>query len=95
MAGDQQATAMLEQEQNPGIGGLWGVKNILASRTVWVNIFGFASVMPIIGGYLTGENLSQWADAISAFIAAGSFIASTVFRIRAKYQLSTSVSARA
>jgi lysozyme family protein len=84
---DSAATAQLEVEQNPGIGGLWGVKSILASKTVWANILGFASVMPVIGGYLAGENLSQLAEAISAAIAAVSFIASTLFRINAKYQL--------
>jgi lysozyme family protein len=92
---DREAVEMQEAQQNEGVGGLWGVKSMFASRTLWVNLLGFLSMMPVIGGYLAGENLSQWAEAISAVIAAGSFIASSVFRITAKYQLSTKISPRA
>src|SRR5215213_513348 len=88
---DKEAIGLQQAEQSAGIGGLWGVKSMLASKTIWANILGFLSVMPIIGGYLAGENLSQWAEAISAAVAAVSFIASSFFRITAKYQLSTSV----
>jgi lysozyme family protein len=90
VTGDEAAVALQEAEQSDGIGGLWGVKPYLASKTLWANLLGFLSIMPIIGGYLSGENLSQWAEAISAFIAAGAFIASSAARIAAKYQLSTS-----
>jgi lysozyme family protein len=86
VVGNQEGTEP-QVQHNDGIGGLWGVKSPLASKTLWANVLGFLSVMPIIGGYLAGENLSQLAEAISAMIAAGSFIASSVFRVQAKYQL--------
>jgi hypothetical protein len=92
VVGDQEAVAIQEAAaDNDGIGGLWGVKPWLASKTLWANLLGFLSIMPIIGGYLSGENLSQWAEAISAFIAAGAFLASSVARINAKYQLKAGV----
>jgi lysozyme family protein len=94
VTGDEQAIGLQEAEQNDGIGGLWGVKPFLASKTLWANLLGFLSVMPIIGGYLSGENLSQWAEAISAFIAAAAFIASSVARISAKYQLKAGASTK-
>jgi len=94
--GDTAAQAQLEAEQNPGIGGLWGCKNILASKTVWANIIGLASIGLSIAGIQTGTiDVNGLAEAASQLIAAGSFIASTLFRIYAKYQLTTSVRARA
>jgi lysozyme family protein len=89
---DQEAAALQGEEQNDGIGGLWGMKNILSSKTVWANVIGFVSLALSIGGVKTGTiDVNGLADAAAQLVAAGSFIASTVFRITAKYQLSSRV----
>jgi lysozyme family protein len=91
VSGDQAAVAMQEAEQSDGMGGLWGTKPYLASKTVWSGILGFLSVLPIVGGYLTGENLDQFATAIAATIAGASALFSIYGRIMARYQLKAGV----
>jgi hypothetical protein len=44
---------------------------------------------------MAGENLDQWAEAISAAIAAVAFIASSAARIKAKYQLTSAAKLKA
>lgn len=63
-------------------------KSILASRTVWANVIGLASIVFGLAGINTsGIDTSHLADAIAQIVAAGSFIASTFFRIKATQQL--------
>jgi hypothetical protein len=63
-------------------------KAILASRTVWTNLIGLISVGLAIVGVDTGNlDVDKAADALAQLVAAGSFLASTVFRITATKQL--------
>jgi lysozyme family protein len=63
-------------------------KSILASRTVWANLVGLAAVaLGTFGLDTSGLDAAAFADAAVQLIAAGSFIASTVFRIVATKQL--------
>jgi lysozyme family protein len=95
VSGDQEAVAMQEAEQNDGVGGLWGIKSIWASKTVWASILGFVSVLPIVGGYLAGEDLSQASAAIAGTIAGISSLAAIASRINARYQLAAKTKNRA
>jgi lysozyme family protein len=89
---DAEATELQEAEHSDGIGGLWGIKSIFASKTVWANIIGFVTLALSIMGVQTGAiDANGLAEAISQLISAGSFIASTIFRITARYQLTTAV----
>ena len=61
------------------------VKSIFASRTVWTNIVGLASVGLALVGVDTGDiDADRFAE---AGVAAASFIGSTVFRIAASRRL--------
>lgn len=63
-------------------------KTILSSRTVWSNVIGLgALVLGSLGLDATGLEAPAFADAVAQIIAAGSFIASTVFRIIATKQI--------
>lgn len=84
--GDDMALAQLEADRESGM--LSGTKRYLASKTVWAGILGFLSVMPIVGGYLAGENLDQASDAIAATISGASSLFAIYGRIMARYQLS-------
>lgn len=75
-------------EQQGGMPSMFGVKSILASKTVWANIIGFGSLALSIAGVKTGTiDVNGLADAAAQLISAASFIASTVFRITARYQI--------
>jgi lysozyme family protein len=75
-------------EVQTGDSDMFGTKSLLASKTFWANALGFVSVLPIVGSYLADVDISKFAEAVSAAIAAGAFIASTVARVYAKYQIS-------
>ncbi len=63
-------------------------KTFFLSRTVWANLIGFGSLALSILGFRTGEiDANLLADRILEIIAAGSFIASTVFRVVATKRL--------
>ncbi len=63
-------------------------KNVLASRTVWANLIGLASVGLGMLGVKTGSiDANSLADAAAQLVAGGSFIASTVFRMQATKQI--------
>lgn len=63
-------------------------KTILSSRTIWSNAIGLtALVLGLFGFDATGLETSAFADAVAQIIAAGGFIASTVFRILATKQI--------
>jgi hypothetical protein len=64
------------------------VKSIFASRTVWTNIVGLASVGLALVGVDTGDiDADRFAEAAAQLVAAASFIGSTVFRIAASRRL--------
>lgn len=57
-------------------------QTFFASRTVWSNIIGLGALVLSMTGYPTvGFDAGQVTDAVMQIIAAGSFVASTVFRI--------------
>lgn len=62
-------------------------KSILQSRTVWANLIGLASLGLSLFGY-GGIDVGGLTDAVLQTVTAGSFIASTVFRIKASAKLS-------
>ena len=63
-------------------------KTILASRTVWANLIGLAALVLGLFGF-DGSALATGAveEALVQLLAAGSFIASTLFRILATKQI--------
>ena len=63
-------------------------KTIFASRTVWANLIGLAALVLGLFGF-DGSALTTGAveEALVQVLAAGSFIASTVFRILATKQI--------
>ncbi len=63
-------------------------KTILASRTVWANLIGLAAlVLGLFGFDASALSTGAVEEALVQFVAAGSFIASTVFRILATKQI--------
>jgi lysozyme family protein len=63
-------------------------KSILASRTVWANLVGLASVGLTLAGVDTGDlDVNRVAESAAQLVAAASFIGSTVFRIAATRRL--------
>lgn len=84
-SGDAMAATQLEDAS--GSGSMFGTKSLLASKTFWANTLGFLSLTPILGSYFADIDVSKSAEALSAIVAAGSFIASTVARVYARYQI--------
>jgi uncharacterized membrane protein len=63
-------------------------KTILASRTVWANLVGLAALVLGLFGFDTSAMAAGAVEeALVQLIAAGSFIASTIFRILATKQI--------
>jgi hypothetical protein len=63
-------------------------KTILASRTIWANLIGlFALILGLFGFDASEMSAGTFEEAAIQFIAAGSFIASTIFRILATKQI--------
>jgi len=63
-------------------------KSIFASRTVWANVIGLAAVGLSLAGVKIGSiDVNGLADVAAQLVAAGSFIASTIFRIAAEKQI--------
>lgn len=63
-------------------------KSVLESRTVWANVIGFiALVASVFGLDTSGVDQAGLVDAILKTLAAGGFIASTIFRILATRQI--------
>jgi lysozyme family protein len=72
----------------PGASDMIDTKTILASRTVWANLIGFAAlVLGLLGFDASALDTGAVAEAVVQLIAAASFIASTVFRILATKQI--------
>jgi hypothetical protein len=64
-------------------------KGVLASRTIWANLIGLASVGLGLAGVKTGSmDVNGLTDAAVQIVTAGSFIASTFFRVTATKQIS-------
>nr|WP_255726460.1 glycosyl hydrolase 108 family protein [Microvirga sp. ACRRW] len=71
-----------------GISEMIDTKTILASRTIWANLIGLlAVILGLFGFDASALGASAFQEALVQFIAAGSFIASTVFRILATKQI--------
>lgn len=59
-------------------------KSLFASRTVWANLIGLAAVILGLFGFdASALNGGAFQEALVQFIAAASFVASTLFRILA------------
>lgn len=68
-------------------------KSVLASRTVWANLIGLASVgFGVIGVDTSHVDAGGLAEAMSQIVAGISFVASTVFRVRATKQIGSPTS---
>jgi hypothetical protein len=67
---------------------MFNTKTILASRTVWSNLIGLtALVLGLFGFDSSALATGAVEEALLQIIAAGSFIASTLFRIVATKQI--------
>jgi lysozyme family protein len=86
----EQEALRLASSSHPlqGVSDMLDTKSILASRTVWANLIGFAAVILGLFGFdAAALNGGAFQEALIQFIAAASFIASTVFRILASRQI--------
>lgn len=71
-----------------GASDMIDTKAIFASRTVWANLIGLAALALSLFGFDTSTlDAGAFQEALAQFIAAASFIASTIFRILATKQL--------
>jgi len=77
---------MAKQTTNTNSNQLSETKSILQSRTVWANLIGLASFGLSLFGY-GSLDVGGLTDAVLQTVTAGSFIASTVFRVTAKAKL--------
>jgi lysozyme family protein len=80
----------LASSSQPVQGGhiMMDTKTILASRTVWANLIGLAAlILGLFGFDASALNAGAFQEALVQFIAAASFIASTIFRILATKQI--------
>ncbi|NBJ11519.1 hypothetical protein [Microvirga arsenatis] len=67
---------------------MFDTKSILASRTVWANLVGLAAlVLGLFGFDASALATGSFEEALVQLVAAGSFVASTVFRILATRQI--------
>jgi lysozyme family protein len=73
-----------------GVPDMLDTKTILASRTIWANLIGLAAVILGLFGFDASVlNGSAFQEALVQFIAAASFIASTIFRILATRKIAS------
>jgi len=56
-------------------------QSIFQSRTIWSNVIGFAAFILSLTGHGVALDTGQLTDSVMQLITAGSFLASTVFRI--------------
>jgi lysozyme family protein len=67
---------------------MFDTKTLLQSRTVWSNVVGFGSIALSLMGFQTmGLDQGLLTDRLLELVAAGSFVASTVFRVIATKRL--------
>jgi hypothetical protein len=63
-------------------------KGVFASKTVWANLVGLASIGLGLAGVDTANiDSGGLAEALSQIVAGASFVASTVFRLRATQRI--------
>jgi hypothetical protein len=63
-------------------------KGVFASKTVWANLVGLASIgLGLAGVDTTSIDSGGLAEALSQIVAGASFVASTVFRLRATQRI--------
>ena len=63
-------------------------KTVLASRTIWSNVIGLAALgLGLFGLDASSLQTGEFTEAVVQLVAVGSFVASTLFRIRATKQL--------
>ena len=63
-------------------------KTLLQSRTIWANVVGFGSIALSLMGFQTaGLDQGLLTDRLLEIVAAGSFVASSVFRVVATKRL--------
>ncbi|HEV7874400.1 MAG TPA: hypothetical protein VGO82_09725 [Enterovirga sp.] len=63
-------------------------KGAFASKTVWANIVGLASLGLGLAGVETSSiDVNGMADGMAKIVAGASFVASTVFRLRATHRI--------
>lgn len=66
-------------------------KPLIASKTLWANLVGFAAVLSsLLGVQIGAEDAGGLAEALAQIVAAASFVASTVFRVVATSRLTAS-----
>ncbi|WP_445501818.1 glycoside hydrolase family 108 protein [Microvirga sp. G4-2] len=86
----ERESILLASSSQPVQGGhiMMDTKTILASRTVWANLIGLAAlILGLFGFDASTLDAGAFQEALVQFIAAASFIASTVFRILATKQI--------
>ncbi len=67
---------------------MFDTKTLLQSRTVWANVVGFAALgLSLMGFQTTGLDVGLVTDRLLDLVAAGSFVASTFFRVVATKRL--------
>lgn len=83
-----QASSRSERAAQPEEKTMFDTKTLLQSRTVWANVVGFASLgLSLMGFQTTGLDVGLVTDRLLEFVAAGSFVASTFFRVFATKRL--------
>lgn len=67
---------------------MFDTKTLLQSRTIWANVVGFGSIALSLMGFQTaGLDQGLLTDRLLEIVAAGSFVASSVFRVVATKRL--------
>lgn len=73
---------------NPKEKSMFDTKTLLQSRTIWANVVGFGCIALSLMGFQTaGLDQGLLTDRLLELVAAGSFVASTVFRVIATKRL--------
>lgn len=86
---EQEAIRLASSQSYKGEISMIDTKTILASRTIWANLIGMAAlILGLFGFDASVLNSGGFQEALVQFVAAASFIASTVFRVLATKQIS-------
>ena len=88
LAVEQEALRLAASSPPQGTNDMIDTKTILASRTIWANLIGLASLaLSLLGFDASALNTGAFVEAAVQLVAAASFVASTVFRILATKQI--------
>ncbi len=83
-----QVSSRSDKAAQPKENTMFDTKTLLQSRTVWANVVGFASLgLSLMGFQTSGLDVGLVTDRLLEFVAAGSFVASTFFRVVATKRL--------